>query len=400
MHSKFSKFLGITVISLACLLVMAPIQTWGDTLDIRISQSSDDCQQDAADVDCNSSGLDVGDEDEEMGLRFQGVTVPKGSTIDYAYIEFYCYEDHPELVNIYIYGEDVGNPPTFVEVDEHIVDRWTANPTTQSVPWLNVQPNWEPGNTYRTPDLKTIVQEIIANPGWSSGNAMVFFIIGTDDDYSASPYDRDPDQAPLLHIEFTPPGADIDGDGIDDASDNCPLVFNDLQTDSDGDGVGDDCDNCPSDANADQLDTDGNGTGDACEIFGVDTDGDGIDDAGDNCPIVINPLQTDTDGDGLGDLCDNCPLDVNPDQLDTDADGAGNTCDSDDDGDGVADVDDNCPLVDNPFQEDSDGDGAGDVCDISLPFPIIQIDNKTLGTSCFKGQSVSDLNFMYVFKRF
>jgi hypothetical protein len=373
--------------------MIVPIQAWGDTLDIRISQSSDDAQQSGPPMKLTATGLDVGDEDEELGLRFQGVTVPKGSTIDYAYIEFYCYEDHPELVNIYIYGEDLGNPPTFVDVDEHIVDRWTANPTSQSVSWLDVQPNWEPGNTYRTPDLKTIIQELIANPGWSSGNAMVFFLIGTDDDYSASTYDRNPDEAPLLHIEFTPPGADSDGDGIDDASDNCPLVYNDLQTDTDGDGVGDDCDNCPTDANADQLDTDGNGTGDACEVVGVDTDGDGINDDSDNCPNDINPLQTDTDGDGLGDACDNCPSDVNADQLDTDADGAGNTCDSDDDGDGVADIDDNCPLVDNPFQEDSDGDGVGDVCDLGVPLPIIQIDNKNLGTSCFRGQSVTDLNF-------
>ena len=65
MHSKFSKFFGITVISLACMLVMAPIQTWGETLDIRISQSSDDCQQNEAPTDCDRSGFDVGDEDED-----------------------------------------------------------------------------------------------------------------------------------------------------------------------------------------------------------------------------------------------------------------------------------------------------------------------------------------------
>jgi hypothetical protein len=40
----------------------------------------------------------------------------------------------------------------------------------------------------------------------------------------------------------------------------------------------------------------------------VDTDGDGIPDAQDNCPAIYNPAQTDTDGDGIGDLCDPCPL--------------------------------------------------------------------------------------------
>jgi hypothetical protein len=47
-----------------------------------------------------------------------------------------------------------------------------------------------------------------------------------------------------------------------------------------------------------------------------DNDGDGIPDAQDNCPTVFNPIrpiddggQSDVDGDGLGDACDPCPLD-------------------------------------------------------------------------------------------
>jgi hypothetical protein len=46
-----------------------------------------------------------------------------------------------------------------------------------------------------------------------------------------------------------------------------------------------------------------------------DLDGDGVPDASDNCPSVFNPVrpldngtQPDSDGDGLGDACDPCPL--------------------------------------------------------------------------------------------
>ena len=36
----------------------------------------------------------------------------------------------------------------------------------------------------------------------------------------------------------------------------------------------------------------------------LDTDGDGINDATDNCQFVANPDQVDTDGNGIGTACD------------------------------------------------------------------------------------------------
>jgi hypothetical protein len=60
----------------------------------------------------------------------------------------------------------------------------------------------------------------------------------------------------------------------------------------------------------------------------LDTDGDGVPDATDNCPFVANPDQHDEDGDGYGDLCDTCPLIPNArNALDADGDGVGDACD-------------------------------------------------------------------------
>ncbi len=73
----------------------------------------------------------------------------------------------------------------------------------------------------------------------------------------------------------------------------------------------------------------------------VDTDGDGVADATDNCPLISNSGQENTDADSQGNACDtdddndsvadvtdNCPLNANADQADTDADGVGNVCDA------------------------------------------------------------------------
>lgn len=58
---------------------------------------------------------------------------------------------------------------------------------------------------------------------------------------------------------------DSDGDGVPDASDNCPSRANADQRDGDQDGIGDVCDNCPNVSNPDQRDSDNDGIGDACE---------------------------------------------------------------------------------------------------------------------------------------
>ena len=102
---------------------------------------------------------------------------------------------------------------------------------------------------------------------------------------------------------------DSDGDGIADASDDCPSVFNPIrplddgvQADFDSDGVGDTCDVCPTAADTD-----------TCPSFNPsDADADGVTDSTDNCPGIYNPDQADSDSDGAGDACDACPNAANP----------------------------------------------------------------------------------------
>jgi len=100
--------------------------------------------------------------------------------------------------------------------------------------------------------------------------------------------------------------------------------------------------------------------------YADDYDEDGIEDEYDNCPFVFNPMQSDADSDGTGSNCDVCWTTFDPDQDDTDWDGIGDACDNDLDGDGIINNKDNCLFIPNPErpQIDSDGDGLGAACDI------------------------------------
>ena len=99
-------------------------------------------------------------------------------------------------------------------------------------------------------------------------------------------------------------------------------------------------DNCKAIPNSDQKDWDLDKVGNACD---PDMDGDGVDNQFDNCPVRFNRGQEDLTetqiggaADGVGDTCDLCPADFSPGNGDLDGDGIGDVCDRDIDGDGVA----------------------------------------------------------------
>ena len=103
--------------------------------------------------------------------------------------------------------------------------------------------------------------------------------------------------------------ADLDGDGVSDASDNCPSISNSNQLNFDGDAEGDACDSDDDNDNipdtlddfpfnpSESVDTDGDGTGDNAD---TDDDNDGISDQ-DEIHLGTDPLKADTDGDGMPD---------------------------------------------------------------------------------------------------
>jgi hypothetical protein len=109
------------------------------------------------------------------GLRFQNLPIPQGSAIDSAYILVHSHEGKTaeDVARITIVGEASDNAATY-DLESLITDR----PETDASLMWEVAEEWEIWQPYRTPDLTEIIEEIVARPGWSAGNALAFMFKG------------------------------------------------------------------------------------------------------------------------------------------------------------------------------------------------------------------------------
>jgi len=144
-----------------------------------------------------------------VGMRFY-VDVPKGAEITNAFIQFTSGKHYYKDVTIIFHGEAADNAEAFQETDNNISGRPV---TTTSV-------SWQPGewnkdevlDAEKTPDLSSIIQEIVNRDGWKKGNSLVITVSGDLDAEKAHTrlahaYPEDPDylqedKLPKLTIEF------------------------------------------------------------------------------------------------------------------------------------------------------------------------------------------------------
>ncbi len=91
---------------------------------------------------------------------------------------------------------------SFATTAYHLSSRLAAN-ATSSVAW-SPGPWTVIGEQHQTSDLSSIVEEIVGQGGWTSGNSLVFFITGSGE-RTATSYNEDPANAPQLTVSYTVP---------------------------------------------------------------------------------------------------------------------------------------------------------------------------------------------------
>ncbi len=173
-------------------------------IEVRVAASTDDAEErDNGRMYLNSSDLELVYDrgDQTVGMRFTGVTIPRGAAIVDAYVQFQVDETPSGTTSLTVAGEAADNAVTFGSSDRDISSR---DRTTVSVPWTPEA--WssvgDAGLAQRTPNLAGVIQEIVGRSSWVSGNALVIIITGTGERV-AEAFDGVAAAAPLLHVEYS-----------------------------------------------------------------------------------------------------------------------------------------------------------------------------------------------------
>ena len=171
------------------------------TFTTSIAASADDAQELAGTNTTNGTNLNANAASHIIGLRFTGVTVPPGSTINNAYLTVSITSGSYDDPIVTIRGSGEANPATFNTDANHLTNR---TKTSASVAWSATGLGTGDENT---PELKTLVEEIIAIPSWASGNAMAFYITGSSGSaLRFTSYDNG-SGIPSLTIDYTAPSS-------------------------------------------------------------------------------------------------------------------------------------------------------------------------------------------------
>ena len=136
-----------------------------------------------------------------VGLRFTGVTIPRGATILDAYVQFQAAKTTSVATNLTITGHDADNAQEFTLTKFDVTSRPR---TSASVAWE--PPAWTKGDelaAQRTTELSPIIQEVIGRSGWAHGNALALIIEGSGERVAQS-FDG-PVAPPVLHVEYQAP---------------------------------------------------------------------------------------------------------------------------------------------------------------------------------------------------
>lgn len=169
-----------------------------------VGQSVDDAIQINADNSMDLSGESIVMTDAaryQAGMVFRNINIPPQANITRAYIQFKAATGNSSNTSLLLEGHATHYTGIF---KPNIDDIGFRARTDASIAWNNIEP-WTEGQTYRSPDVSSIVQEIISGPRWESGNAMAILVSDNGSaggTRNAVSYDGSASEAPRLIVQW------------------------------------------------------------------------------------------------------------------------------------------------------------------------------------------------------
>jgi hypothetical protein len=142
-------------------------------------------------------------------MRFASVAIPALATINSATLQFTVDEDDKTAnpASYSIFGELSLNAASYTGASGEISSRPR---TVSAVAWPDV-PSWtgqigQTGPDQTSTDIAAVIQEIVNQGGWASGNSLALMLEPTTAgaNRTAESYNGVPASAALLSVDFTP----------------------------------------------------------------------------------------------------------------------------------------------------------------------------------------------------
>jgi hypothetical protein len=153
-------------------------------------------------------------QDITSGFRFANVTIPRRSQIHTAYIEFTVDGMYHNQLSMELYGEATANALTF-----DITDKPKNRPLTSAFTFWSILASdvWLFGQPRKSPELADIIQEIVDQGDWRSGNALAILAqnagpsIPPNEHRRVYAFEREPagEQAARLVVAYSRPALQL-----------------------------------------------------------------------------------------------------------------------------------------------------------------------------------------------
>ena len=176
----------------------------GNTITVQVPSATDDVNEDGSDYTEFSAEVWVGNKASltasYTGLRFTGVNIPPGATIVSAELELHAATSQWNPIALDIAGDAAANSAPF-----SIGDLPSQRTLTTATISHSSNTNWVAGTWYTLEDVAAIVQEIVDQPGWASGNSLALVMQGTGSAWGskhATTYEVSASEAARLVITY------------------------------------------------------------------------------------------------------------------------------------------------------------------------------------------------------